>query len=484
MQHETLELIARRYVPVMHMDNGNKLVIPAESFAIGDILTTPPDELYIQLKAWQEFRKNPPSDLKKMLFELKDYYIVQTQERAENGKYKTKKAKLLDLSPAELRFALLRKLFAEKDSYNLWNSGCHAVRKVHTGKRVLTGDVKAMERGGRGNLTYYSVNVTNPFGLPEGYHCLCEDSRWTETKEGGTGISGACTHAAALQAYAYNSPKLVRKSDNALAALSSGKGLFLPFHFRQPQQHNLIKHGIEREFLEYISAQSLDLSHLKMDVLIDHLFNKTTYFEIGKKLLLIPDIYDPMLLEAVFNGNVFYETIKHENVKRGNNEQKFLEMDKMVRKMMSLLTQSGYELKGHPLEFRDTMDPKWETVSWHYEKGDKIVRVIFNENFPPVFVYREKGNGPRNPFLFEDYGHSYHPYKNLFGKERRIDDMTKQVTDFEVRIPIGIEIPQSLKGWYRKKIADNFDGGIDGVISRVKQRSTAKGLELARSLAY
>lgn len=481
MQHETLELIARRYAPVMHMDNGNKIVIPAESFAIGDILTTPPDELYRQLRAWQEFRRNPPSDLKKMLFELKDYYIVQTQEMAANGKYKTKKAKLLDLSPAELRFALLRKLFAEKDSYNLWNSGCHAVRKAHTGKRVLTGEVKAMERGGRGNLTYYSVNVTNPFELPEWYRCLCEDSRWTDAKEGGTGISEACTHAAALQTYAYNNPKLV---GNSAKALASGKELFLPFHFRQPQQHDLSNHGIEREVLEYLSAQSLDLSHLKMDVLIYHLFNKTTYFEIGKKLLLIPDIYDPMLLEAVFNGRVFYETIKHENVKRGNNEQKFLEMDKMVRKMMHLLTQSGYELKGHPLEFRDPRDSKWETVSWHYEKGNKIVRIVPNEKFPPVFVYREKGNDAINPFLFEDYGGDYHPYNNLFGKERRIDDRTKQVTDFEVRIPTGIKMPPSLKEWYKETIAENFEGGVEGVVSRVKERSTARGIELARSLSY
>ncbi|MBI2650061.1 hypothetical protein HYX04_01975, partial [Candidatus Woesearchaeota archaeon] len=119
MQRETLELKARRYAPIIHMENGDKVILPAESFAMGDILITPPHELYLQLKAWQEFRRAPPADIRHMLFELKDSYRVQIPERTASGRYKTKNANLLELSPAELRFALLRKQKKKKSSYNL-----------------------------------------------------------------------------------------------------------------------------------------------------------------------------------------------------------------------------------------------------------------------------------------------------------------------------------------------------------------------------
>lgn len=486
MLQETLELKARRYGPIRELKNGKRIILPPDTFPIGGTLQTPPSELYLRLKSWQPFRRNPPADIRYMLFPLKEFYTVQIQERTASGRYKTKKANLLELPPAELRFALLRAIFAEKNSYNLWTFGPNAVsiekNKPHTGTAMLTGKVKAMERGGRGNATKYSVNVTYPFGLPDGYYCACEDSRWTDAKEGRGDIEGACVHAAALQTYAFQNPHLVRRTDKALReALKGGAKFVLPFHFEQTQQHDLRKYGISREELGHLSSQSVDLSHLTMDVLISHFLGGTNYFQIGKRLSLIPDIYDPVLLDAIFKGDIVFEIVQQEKVKRDFSEPRFRDIDKMTREMIGVLKRNGYELKGHPLEFRDS---QWETVAWHYEKGGNIVRVIPTDKFPPVFIYRKKSDGPKNPFLVEEYGRDYHPYQKLFGDERRLDDRLKQVTDFGVRIPIGIDIPPSLREWYKGTIHENFDGGVEGVVARVMATDKKKGLTLKRALTY
>ncbi len=479
MQQETLEIKARRYAPVIYTSNGNKIFLPAESYAMGDILITHPNILYEQLKAWQEFRKHPPEDLKTLLFKLATNYFVQTPQKTD-GRYQTRKKDLLSLSPTELRFALLRKLFAEKESYNLWRVGGEDAiqrgrrnrKRPYSGKVVLTGNVKAMERGGRGDIpTHYSVNIINPFSLPEGIYCSCEDLRWMDTKEGPVSIDGVCTHAAALQNYAAQNPGLVRNFLN-ISRLGNRK-FFLPFHFRESQHHNLRRYGILIEDLEHLSAQNLDLSHLKIDILVDHLFDGNNYFDIGKKLLLIPHIYNPVLLDAIFAGKAFYEVIIQENVKRDIDLHQLEETKRMLSEMLSQLTSQGYKIQGYALEFKDS---PWETICMNYEKDNKIVRILFNEKFPPVFIFRKKtSNDIRNPFLVERYNH---PFSYLFARTVSIDDRTKEITSFEVRLPTQITLPQSLRQEYRMAIATHFPGGLDALASRIRERPIPMGNEL------
>jgi len=486
MQRETLELKARRYAIAISTGNGNKVVLPAESYAIGNILITSPAVLYEQLKAWQEFRRNPPQDLHTLLFKLERTYFIQTPEKARNGKYKIRKKNLLDISPFELRFALLRRLYAEKQSYNLWKvGGVTAVQKdernsgrPYTGTAMLTGKVKSMQRGGRGNVpTRYSVNVTNPFDIPEGFYCGCEDERWTDAKEGLINVEGACTHTAALQTYAKENPTTVR---NLLRGSRLGHQRFvLPFHFEETQSHNLARYGISPEGIEHLSSQRPDLSHLKMDVLVDHLFNDSTYFDIGKKLLLIPEIYDPALLAAVFHGEALYEIVLQGPIKRDIEFAEHKDIERMFKEMAGLLMRKGFVLRGYALEFKGT---EWETVCMNYEKGDKSVRILFNERFPPIFVYRKAGpNGSKNPFLVEKFKH---PYSYLFERGQGIDDRTKQVTSLDVRIPMRITMPHSLRSEYRRTIAENFEGGIEGLSARIRVMGIPGNEQLARWLSY
>lgn len=480
MMQETLELKARRYAPVIYTQNGNKVFTPAESYALGDILITPPKILYQQLKSWQEFRRYPPEDLKRLLFDVADSYSVQMVEKTPTGRYRRGKKNLLSLSPAELRFALLRKLFAEKESYNLWNvGGDKAVRREkrnsqrpYTGKIIMTGQIKAMERGGRNNVPpYYSVNVTGPFDLPKGFYDTCQDFRWTEAKEGPVNISGACAHCAALQIYGEQNPALIRNFLNI--SKFDKKEFLLPFNFRQSQSHDM--HGLSTEEMDYLSAKDLDLSHLKIDVLVDHLFNKSTYFEIGKKLLRIPNIYHPVLLGAVFNGKVFYEVIIQEHVKKDVDSEQLKDTKKMLGEMLKQMEIKGYKAQGYVLEFRDS---QWETVCINYEKGNKMVRILFNHRFPPVFVYRTKNpNSIVEPFLIEPYTH---PFMHLFELESRIDDRTKQITSFEVRVPTQftkVRIPDSLRKNYKKEIGEKHPGGLDGLATKLRERKEPGGEE-------
>lgn len=478
MLQETLEIKARRYSPVIYSEGGNKVFLPAESYAIGDILVTPPKTLYGQLKAWQEFRKHPPEDIKRLLFEVAPSYFIQTPQKTSKGKYQRRKEDILSLSPALLKFALLRKLFAEKGSYNLWkiggdraiNSGSGNNKKPYTGKVILTGNAKAMERGGRGNIpTYYSINITNPFGLPEGFYCSCEDFRWTDAKEGPVNVQGACTHTAGLHTYIHENPTLVRNSLNVSEFES--KEFFLPYNFRKSQIDKLDRLHIEE--LEYLSAEDLDLSHLKIDALVDHLFNRSNYFSIGKKLLLIPHIYNPQFLEGILNGKVFYEVVIQENVKRDVDPNQLKDTKKMLGEMLKQLEIKDYKLQGYALEFRGSL---WETVCMNYENGNNILRILFNEKFPPVFVFRKmKPDSATEPFLLEKYNH---PFSYLFERSEKIDDRTKKTTSFEVRLPTQIKLPDSLKVEYKKSISEHFEGGLEGLASKLKGRKEVGSDEL------
>ena len=144
------------------------------------------------------------------------------------------------------------------------------------------------------------------------------------------------------------------------------------------------------------------------------------------------------------------------------------------------LISQGYELKGYALEFRGT---EWETVCMNYESSDKVVRILFNAKFPPIFVFRKQkqGNGAKNPFLVERYKH---PFTYLFQKQERLDDRTKQITSFEVRLPTQVSLPQSLKREYRRAISENFKGGLEALATKIKEERIPFGRELAMWLSH
>jgi|TARA_B100001971_G_C18265606_1_gene591909 hypothetical protein len=447
MPQETLELSARRYAPTYYASPTTRIILPPESFAIGSFFKMTQPDKYASLKSWQESRR----ESKDSFCELKGEYQISLNEKTPKGKNKKIKKDILSLKPSELLFALKQKMRFELGSYNLWNVGGSGVISPtketdhpYTGTVVMTANIKSMDNAVKGEVSkYWFTSITGPFikgkelSLTDLY-CGCQDFRWNSTKEGYTNINTVCTHIAALMDFAKESPKDIRNYLNTGKAKDSE--VFLPFNFND--------------------------SNLHIDILIDHLFNTTNFSEISQRILKNPEIYTPKLTDLIKEEKVFYDVLVQRNAKRNTDPKNTDPFDSLSHSLKSILGKKGYRLKGHCIEFKDT---EYQTVSLSYERGPYIRRILFNEKFPPITTLRRKLPN-QEVRIFDSDTTPNHPFSYLFEPQKVLDDRTRKKTLFEVRIPFGLKVPKILWRDYAKTIHKYSSGGIEGVISKVRNR--------------
>ena len=232
--------------------------------------------------------------------------------------------------------------------------------------------------------------------------------------------------------------------------------LWLPFNFLEdgPLQE-LLK---ELSGFSYIAKEGPPPRHiLETDVVVSHYLLGRKYFEINKDLTRLFPIFGPGIIEGVKNGRYCFGAIRQKRQKSSGDEIEKA-VGEMEEKMAGMLVDKGFRPSNvYAVELRDMPN---ETLCRDYMRGDTSARLLLNRNFPPLYIER---NGARLEKPVETDYIARHPFAQLFEEQERLDDKTRKVTRFNIRIP-KMEIPCILKEHYRANIEQCYPGNRAKII--------------------
>ncbi len=456
----------RRYVFAIKDNPQNKPLIAAEAAFIADVMITKPSILKKQFQASLEYQEQKKSYIP--LIDLSRKYGVYTGEKKADESLQLRYKRLTDLSLDELVFAILEKIHTKTGAKNLYYKSGEEYFNIeesgqgggipYAGPIVLTAPVRAKADGRRKGKGIRKIEIEGYFETSKipfnSIHSESEDFFYTLTKQGYTGGHLLTTEVQALLLYAKRNPSKIKNLENLMKSDSNLK-IFTPIHTRESQLKTLEKYTIkEDDFMK--KGEQPDLTMLRDDILFDWLFNGTNFFEIGKKITKIPTIVDIKLADKVYNETADLEVVVNNYIFDKSNTF----IPKPVRAFFELMHKrliwDGFKREGYCLEKRDSEN---ETIAMVYEKGDKSIRLLFNQNFPPLVLKRVKN--PRfevTPFRVEEKNNKIHPFSELFMQKDVFDDKTRARTDYQVVIPTEFKIPRELWHDYRIMINKYFKG--------------------------
>lgn len=466
----------RRYVFAIKDNPHNKPLIAAETAFIADVMITEPGILKKQFQTSLEYQKQKKSYIP--LIDLSRKYGVYTGEKKADKSLQLRYKRLTDLSLDELVFAILEKIHTKTGAKNLYYKSGEEYFNIEKEKRiwgtpyagpiVLTAPVRAKADGRRKGKGIRKIEIEGYFETSKipfnTIHSESEDFFYTLTKQGYTGGHLLTTEVQALLLYAKRNPSEIRNLENLMKSDSNLK-IFTPIHTRESQLNTLEKYTIkEDDFME--KDEQPELTRLRDDILFDWLFNGTNFFEIGKKITKIPTTVDIRLADKVYNETADFEVVVNNYIFDKSNTF----IPKPVRAFFELMHKrliwDGFKQDGYCLEKRDSEN---ETIAMVYEKGDKSIRLLFNQNFPPLVLKRVKN--PRfkvTPFRVEEKNNKIHPFSELFMPKEAFDDKTRARADYQVVIPTEFNIPNELWHDYKIMIDKYFPDGSKGLESKLR----------------
>lgn len=450
----------------------NKPLICAESFFLGDVLVTQPSKLEQEIEEWLRFRSQKHDF--SFLFDFDGEIQVPLSSR------KKSKRRLTDLTPAQLVFALLKKIKLHDKTLSIWNYHSeNAVLETSSGTQILTGKIKSIGDARESQRTkYHLVEVDDPFAHNcvrfNNISCTCEDSFWTSSKQGNRNLQVMCVHTAAMIDFLSRNPEKIKNYQKINDAMKNRDSSFknielvVPFHTDNISQE--VMKWFKDERLSYISKEEQpSLSNLKIDVLLARYFMNESYFNLAKSLLKLP-IYDSFIIDMLIDGKARFEVVPSKQLFGVDSV-----VAEPVKKLHEALDNSFYRnrfyLSGCVLEKKDS---PYEVVAINYlKKSGESARVIFSSKHPPLVVKRTPIDGARfTPF--KDYRTKADFFYHLYYKERvgkeitAFDDSTRKNTIVSVELPHCF-IPSDLLADYREAINKYTPGGCRALVKLAEQ---------------
>ena len=477
MNLEYPEFRPLRYGVALENPRNRPLLCP-ESFFLGNVLVTPPSELELEIEKWLEFRR-AEHDFE-FLFDFNREFMVPTEETTKKGRKisRNRKKRLVDLTAEQLVFALRRKIHIHDRTLSIWNyHGDNAVTETNSGTQVLTGRVKSIGDARESQRTkFHLVSIDDPFAHNtlhfNNLSCTCEDCFWTSTKLGNRNAQITCLHVAAMLDFLSRHPEKIKNYDAILEELKRRNKEITDLELIVP----FCTDSIDAEVLKwfrgekhpYISkGDQPSLSNLKIDVLMARYFSSTSCFELAKILLRLP-IYNEQLLDWIIDGKAGFEVLPQENV--FSLDKKVADPVRRIHEAINNhLYREGFVLKGYVLEKKGSPH-EVIAINYVHKSRDESVRVIFNENYPPIIVRRTPVINSRF-YPFREYESQVSIFRQLYqyertGKELRgLDDRTRRYTRVSVELPPCF-IPNELLKDYKRVIEAEIPGGCDSLIKR------------------
>jgi len=423
---QTQEIIPRYYGIVFERKQGNLFIIPT-SFAFGEVLRKSPNELKEYVAEWQKHKSEHLEKYTQGQHVYRPLFPINGYED------------LLYCKPDFVVESILDGITKKHGSKNLWMvGGEEAIKKGYIGASALTAEVKARHHGGKkGSKTYWSVEMDSPLdfdGLPKYDHefCQCWDSYWGIVKRG---THVVCAHIAAAIDQLYDDDLNLIKDKN-----TEKRKVWLPFNFID--RPNEVDRSLIAPHIEF--EDQPDPAVLIIDVLTSAYVKNDRLFDINKKLAKIPAIYNRNLERLIEDGKAYYGVLhQRKKSKRMNPEYEYA-IRNLKKQMETKLLEMGFERKKiDVLEFADT---PWETVCPEYINKEKSIRLVFNNQFPPVYTTRNVREGETNMFL--PIYDMRHPFSKLNKRFTDRDDKTKKIGKTKVIIPSKMNIPEILKPIY------------------------------------
>jgi len=483
---------SREYGPIITSNTRNNPMFTPDSFFMGNVLTTHPDELVQQLAAWQRFKRSP-KDFKVELFPLEREYLVWLGERHEkNGNKQRRRRKLLDLSLEELTMAVIDKIQQTSDkNAHLWFNHGHtehskrAITQAFGGSINMTGYVKQCgDKKEIDQSKFHFVNIDNPYFIKDenaehGHKpvftdlgCKCMDARWDDVKRGDSEFQVACKHIGALLEYIGRNPEALRTYIRLKKQFRQRR---TPFKFFSPFHTDHVRPDVlkafEGENLPHIARGTKQprLDHLKIDVLLAHLMEGQKYADISKQLLRLP-VYDINFINMIKAGEIAFEVAPNSQL-FGVESSVDARVRKLNKSINRALYREGFTIHGYCYEKRNSAH---EVIAVNYlpnpEKprdAQGEVRVLYHKNYPPVLIRRTPlRNAKIHPFR-EHKTHA-HPFAELFKNTRRFDDRIRKYTNHTVELPPCF-IHNDFLPDYAKLIQEYFPGGLKRLMTMAKK---------------
>ncbi len=464
---------ARRYVLSYRVpENDTVIMFDPTAFYFGHFRRLTKKQRQGALRTWQNYWKQ--ATLFPRIFDTAFEQKTYTQERNGSGNYKRERIDLLSASQRDVEHALQCEIRARQSrrfkAAHLWNGEGDkelfnlesvAVRPFQ-GSIVTTAKVRSDSSARAGNevLKYRSVSIDHLFG-PEGHfitgaQATTEDFHWSHTKEGRTNVIVIDKDLAALMDFAKHNPQAFREYHPRRGTA------FLPFDFLALYKHE----GVRSEAPEHFPGTHPPRDVLLIDILMHWLYlgkNGATQFEISKKLMQMPFLMDPAVITGIRTERLRFEMLTQDHAEPKLEPAKIRALRKLYTEINNNLTQNGYALEGHTLEFKGT---DWETVAFNYVGTHGSARVLFHKDYayPPLVVYKAN-DSPRGKVSQI----SEHPIKYLARTQVTIDDWTRRNRTTSIEVPNAF-ITEEITPDYKAAIAEHYDGGITGFKGQVTRR--------------
>ncbi len=316
-------------------------------------------------------------------------YRDRMRQRVEQSAYRLPRTevRLLDVSPEELRQAIINEIMKDKETKKLWTSANDI--EGYMGHYVLSGYVPSRRSGSKsGVLSRWPVVIKSPvFDDRRGHGmnysalaCACED--YIEGTKKGVSILDVHMCAAIKRAWDEQANPDIPERQRRISNLEAEGPIYLPYNITLLDAMDVV-------FRKYVVGED--------------------YKDIDRTELGREENYDHHFLDAIRNGRIVFEVVRQKAKKvvpKTRQEMERINAEKsMMRPYLSTqLRRAGFEKVGlYALEFKDTL---YETVCETYVRGSEVVRPVFNENFPPLIVHWVLGDendifggqGMANPF--------------------------------------------------------------------------------------
>lgn len=461
LKNKYAEFKGRRYVIALKDNPNNIPMIAAEAAFIADFMISSQGVLKKQLKESREYQRQEKSYIP--LINLNKKYKVNLIE--ENKKSHIRYRKLDELKLDDLINTILNKIktrtgtkklyYKSGDEFFITGGKEKTSYFPHAGGIVLTAKVKPKSDGRKKGK--YLISIEGPFDdskiIFNDINSGSEDFFYTEIKGGYTRGQLLTTDVQALLLYAARNPKKIKDLESLMQRRKKAR-IFIPIHTINPQSDVLKKYSVKKDYFMERGEQP-ELTRLRDDIIFDWLFNRTSFFEIGKKITRIPIIFDMKIADKIYDGNANFEVIPQSFIFEKNTPTPRA-IKSFFSQMNHLLYKQGFKIDGYCLEKRGSEN---ETIAIDYEKGKDSVRLLFNKNFPPLVLKRSSKPGRVViPFRTEDKNNKVHPFSELFMPKTVFDDKKRKRMYYEMIIPTEIEIPGELWSDYRLMINKYLEG--------------------------
>ena len=253
------------------------LLVPPSSYAVGGFFIAPEREKYHMIDEWLEYYNDD---------------LFQSDPAVE------KYSDFLSNTPRQLAELVKDKIRKEKGTIKLWRADDVVSDGMLVARGTLKGRIQS-RRSGRGKKTLkdWYVSVNSPYNnqtYGADYNNVeCQDDLYLKVREKWAGEKDnadmICVHMGAF----------LQRLDKEQSSGFEGKKLI---DFDKP---------LREPYLPYL------LDNIGMvNTIVDHYLLGNTYYKIDRALLDDPEIYDPLYLQAIENGNVVFEAIHRSLTKK------------------------------------------------------------------------------------------------------------------------------------------------------------------------